>query len=163
MKTLTQHWYYPDTTLEQVHRMLEATEFRQAAGERIRSLRQKIGFQDDGSLLHVHIELVHSGAKVPSFAKRFVGDEITIQRREVWHSPTNGSIEIFIPGKPGRLEGELELRADVGGVLYRIDAQLQVKIPLVGAKIEELVAKLLTRALNAEHEVALEWLGQPQS
>ena len=44
---------------------------------------------------------------------------------------------------------------------YRfVPAELTVKvgIPLVGGKIEELIAGLLVKALNAEHKVGEKWL-----
>ena len=38
-------------------------------------------------------------------AQTFVGDEIKIEQRETWHSPTDAALEVTIPGKPVRMSG----------------------------------------------------------
>ena len=38
---------------------------------------------------------------MPSFAKKFVGDEIKIVQRETWTSATAADLHVSIPGKPG--------------------------------------------------------------
>ena len=41
-----------------------------------------------------------------------------------------------------------------------IDLDLTVKIPLVGGKIEQLIAEIFSHALDVEQKVGREWLGR---
>ena len=95
---------------------------------------------------------------IPSFAKKFVGDEINIVQSEDWTSPEKGNIHVTIPGKPGEITGTALVTEDPDGTTETVNLTVKVNIPLVGSKIEGLIADLLTKALRAEHKVGVDWL-----
>jgi hypothetical protein len=95
---------------------------------------------------------------IPSFAKKFVGDTIHIVQREEWSSATDAKLEVGIPGKPGHLHGTITLRPDGDGTIETVSGEIKVHIPLVGGKIEGLIAELLEHALRAEQRVGTAWL-----
>lgn len=97
---------------------------------------------------------------IPSFAKKFVGDTIHIQQREEWSSATDAELDVSIPGKPGHLKGTITLRPDGDGTVETVSGDLKVSIPLLGGKIEVLIAELLEHALQAEHRVGTAWLAE---
>jgi hypothetical protein len=97
---------------------------------------------------------------IPSFAQKFVGDTIHIRQREEWSSATDAILEVTIPGKPGHMKGTITLRPDGDGTVETVSGDLKVGIPLVGGKIEVLIAELFEHALQAEHRVGSAWLAE---
>ena len=95
---------------------------------------------------------------IPGFAKKFVGDEINIVQSEDWTSPEKGNIHVTIPGKPGEMSGTALLTEDPDGTTETVNLTVKVNIPLVGGKIEGLIADLLSKALRAEHRTGVTWL-----
>jgi hypothetical protein len=95
---------------------------------------------------------------IPSFAKKFVGDTIHILQEEEWSGPRDAALEVSIPGKPGHLKGTISLRPDGDGTVETVAGELRVHIPVVGGKIEKLIAELLEHALEAEQRVGKSWL-----
>jgi hypothetical protein len=145
-----------DAPAEAVAAMLDDVAFREAVLERQKVLRGSVDI--DGDV--VTIEQVRSGGDLPSFARSFVGDEITIVQKETWTSPTSCDLALSIPGKPGEAAGTMVLAESGGTTTESINLELSVRIPLVGGKIEGLIAGLVKQALDIEHEVGVEWLGR---
>ena len=143
-----------DATAEAVTAMLDDQEFREEVLERQRVVRGSATV--DGDV--VTIEQVRSADDIPSFAKKFVGDEILIVQTENWTSPTSADVRLTIPGKPGEAVGTLELVESGGTTTESLDLDLTVKIPLVGAKIEQMIAGIFSAALDVEQKVGREWL-----
>ncbi|MBL0749767.1 DUF2505 domain-containing protein [Nocardioides baculatus] len=146
-----------DATAEAVAAMLDDTGFREEVLERQRVVRGSAVI--DGDV--VTIEQVRSADDIPSFAKKFVGDEILIVQTENWTSPTSADVRLTIPGKPGEAVGTMELVESGGTTTETIDLDLTVKIPLVGGKIEQLIAGIFSAALDVEQKVGREWLARP--
>ena len=145
-----------DATAEAVAAMLDDTGFREEVLERQRVVRGSAVI--DGDV--VTIEQVRSADDIPSFAKKFVGDEILIVQTENWTSPTSADVRLTIPGKPGEAVGSMELVEFGGTTTEVIDLDLTVKIPLVGGKIEQLIAGIFSHALDVEQKVGREWLSR---
>ncbi|MBS2936931.1 DUF2505 domain-containing protein [Nocardioides sp. J2M5] len=145
-----------DASAEAVAAMLDDPAFREAVLERQKVVRGSVSI--DGDL--VRIEQVRSASDIPSFARSFVGEEIVIVQTETWTSPTSADVGLAIPGKPGEATGGLVLVESGGRTTESIDLDLSVRIPLVGGKIEKLVAGLFSDALDVEHRVGVEWLAR---
>ena len=56
------------------------------------------------------------------------------------------------------MSGTALLTEDPGGTTETVNLSVKVNIPLVGGKIEGLVADMLGKALRAEHKVGVDWL-----
>ena len=150
-KTLTY-----DAPAEAVAAMLDDPAFREEVLARQKVLRGSVDI--DGDV--VRIEQVRSGADVPSFARSFVGDEIVIVQTETWTSPTAADIGLAVTGKPGEAVGTMTLTESGTTTTETFDLDVSVRIPLVGAKIETMIANLVGAALDKEHEVGVEWLAR---
>ena len=107
---------------------------------------------------HVTIKQVQAARGIPSFAAKFVGDEITIVQEEQWRSPDRGDIVVTIPGKPGDMKGTAVLAESGGTTTETVELTIKVGIPLVGGKIEGLIGDLLLKALRAENAVGRDYL-----
>ena len=141
---------------EAVASMLDDQSFREAVLERQHVTRGSATI-DGGEVI---LEQVRSSGDLPSLVQKFVGDEIVIVQKETWTSPTSADVTLSIPGKPGEAVGTFTLTESGGTTTELIDLDLSVRIPLVGGKIESLVAGLLREAFDREHEVGVEWLAR---
>lgn len=155
MKKLTKTLTY-DASAEAVAAMLDDPAFREAVLERQQVLRGSVDIDGDIAT----IEQVRSGADIPAAARKFVGDEIVIVQTETWTSPTDARIELAIPGKPGGAVGTLRLVEAGGTTTETVELAVTVRIPLVGGKVETIIADMVKYALDKEHEVGVEWLNR---
>ena len=145
-----------DASAEAVASMLGDQSFREAVLERQHVTRGSATI-DGGEVI---LEQVRSSGDLPSLVQKFVGDEIVIVQKETWTSPTSADVTLSIPGKPGEAAGTFTLTETGGTTTELIDLDLSVRIPLVGGKVESLVAGLVREAFDREHKVGVEWLAR---
>lgn len=96
---------------------------------------------------------------VPSVVTSLVGEAITLRQSEEW-TGHDAQVQLTIVGQKGDVSGTTRLVGADSGTTVVIDWEVEVKIPLVGRKIAEIVADLLGDALDAEHRVGQEWLAR---
>ena len=147
-----------DASLDEVATMLGDPAFREQVCEHQGVLRSSVTIEPDGDRMRARIEQVQAAHGIPSFATKFVGDEIQIVQTESWSSREHGDIEVTIPGKPGDMRGTATLAEAGGTTTETVALTVKVSIPLVGGKLEGLIADLLVKALQAENAVGREWL-----
>jgi hypothetical protein len=158
MKTVREELRYDEATLEQVHAMLADPAFRREVCDAQGVIRHDVSVAAAGTGMNVVIDQVQEARGIPGFARKFVGDEINIVQREQWPSPERGDINVTIPGKPGEMAGTAVLAEDPAGTTETVELSVKVNLPMVGGKIEGLIADLLAKALRAEHRVGVRWL-----
>lgn len=151
-KRITHELTY-DAPPAQVRAMLLDRDFRETVAAEQRALRSTILV--DGE--QVTFGTVQAARGIPSFAKKFVGDEIEILQKETWKGD-DADVHITIPGKPGELRGTTRLLPAGDGTVEKVDLEVKVSIPLVGGKIEGLIADLITKALTYENRAGRAWL-----
>ncbi|HTY72767.1 MAG TPA: DUF2505 domain-containing protein [Actinomycetes bacterium] len=96
---------------------------------------------------------------LPSFAKSFVGDAITIDQVERWGPPAadgsrDGSLKATFRGTPMKVDATLRLAPGGAGSELRVAGEVKAGIPLMGGSIESYAAEELTLGLDKEAEVA---------
>ena len=139
-----------EATPEQVRAMMLDADFRERVCAEQHVARHEVAVEGDT----VTVEQVQVARGIPAFAAKFVGDEITIRQSEQW-GPDSARVHVTIPGKPGEMSGTTTLRASGSGTAVLVDWEVRVQIPLVGGKVEGLVADLMLKAL-AEAGVSAE-------
>jgi hypothetical protein len=143
---------------DEVYAMLAAPDFRDQVCVAARTIRHDVEITPDGDGMTVVVDQVQPADGIPSFAQKIVGHEIHVQQREHWTSPTRATLEVTIPGKPGHLRGTISLTEVDGKTVETVDAEVKVNIPMVGGKLEKLIAELLEAALRSEERVGERWL-----
>lgn len=143
-----------DASLEEVAAMLTDRAFRERVLERMRVVRGSVTVSDGV----VTLDQVQSASGLPSFATKLVGDEIRIVQVESWRTRDHADVEVTIPGKPGQMSGTATLTESGGRTTELVDLEVTVRLPLVGGKLEGLVAHMLGKALDVEHRTGVEWL-----
>lgn len=147
-----------DATPEAVAAMLADPAFREQVCQALHVLRHDVSVQGSGAGMTVVVDQTQPAQGVPSFAKKFVGDEIRIVQRETWRDATNADLDIEIPGKPGTMQGAITLAGDATHTVETVTGDIRVKLPLVGGRIEEMVGEIFRSALRAEERVGRSWL-----
>ena len=158
MKKVSEELRYDGATIQQVHEMLADSAFREQVCEYQGVTRHTVQIKAAGTGMTVVVDQVQAARAIPSFARKFVGDAIHIVQSEDWTSPEKGNLHITIPGKPGEMTGTALLTEDPDGTTETVNLTVKVNIPVVGGKVETLVADMLVKALRAEHKVGVRYL-----
>ncbi len=156
---LLRHQITYDAPLADVFEMLSDPAFRRASAEAMGVLSADVSITPTGAGISVRIDQVQPTAGVPGFAKRFVGETTRAVQTEEWSSPTGATISIVTPGKPTSVTGTLALTESGGRTTETLEAEVKVKVPLIGGKLESLMGDLVVAGMNKEQGAGEAWLG----
>ncbi len=160
MATRLHHVLTYDATLADVAAMLADPAFREDVCRRTHTTRHDVSIEGSGAGMTVSIDQAQSASGVPSFARKFVGDEIGYVQVEEWSSIDRATVTVSIPGKPGDVDGTIDLAESGGVTTETVVMDIRVGIPFVGGKIEALVADMLRAALEIENEAGRDYLSR---
>jgi hypothetical protein len=147
-----------DAPAKEVAEMLCDASFRERVCDAMATTRKEVTVGPDGGATKVVIDMDQPAAGIPGFAKKFVGDQINIVQTEHWSDAEHARVDVVIPGKPGQMSGTVVLRESGGTTTESVELEIRVNIPLVGGKIESLIADMLRKALKTENAVGREYL-----
>ena len=138
--------------------MLSDPAFREqvAEAQEVVSVDVRLTATDDGFTLIN--DQVQNTAGLPAIAKKITGDTTQAVITEEWHSHTSGSVSITAPGKPTAATGTLKLAPDGDGTVEIVELDVKVKVPLIGGKLEKLMADNIESGYRVEHTVGRAWL-----
>jgi len=121
---------------------------------------QLVSFASDGGTTSYQLRQGVSAEHLPSMARNLLGGDLVIQRAEAWtEAGRTGTVEVTINGVPGRLDGTFTLAENGGGgSKLTLAGQVKVSIPLVGGKLETMIAEQVAALLEKENEFTTEWL-----
>lgn len=142
----------------EVYEMRADPEFRARVCEAMDTVRHQVAVDDGEGAFTISVDMVQHTKGMPSFAKKFVGEETRVIQTERWASVEAGRIEVEIPGKPGHIRGTLSIAETAEGSVYCFDGEAKINIPLIGGKIEGLIQKLFVEGMDTEQRVAAGWL-----
>ncbi|WP_017936042.1 DUF2505 domain-containing protein [Nocardioides sp. Iso805N] len=108
----------------------------------------------------VDIAYTQETAGVPSFAKKFVGHTISIKQHETWSTPNAATLDIDAGVPIAVVKGSVALDARGSQTLQTFTLQVTVKVPLVGGKLEALIADMIRKALTKEQVVGKAYLAR---
>jgi hypothetical protein len=154
-----------DAPPERVFAMLADPEFRRrlcAAMEVISADVQLAPGPDGGEGFSLVIDQLQNTKDLPAFARTFAGESTQAIQREVWLGTTSGTLSIESPGKPASATGTIRLEpAGTGtgtGTTEVVELEIKVKVPLIGGKLEKLMAEKVAAGMDVERAVGVTWL-----
>jgi hypothetical protein len=106
----------------------------------------------------VDIAYTQETSGVPSFAKKFVGSTVSIKQHETWSTPLAATLDIDAGVPIAVVKGSIALDERGTQTVETVTLQVTVKVPLVGGKIEALVADMIRKALTKEQAVGRAYL-----
>src|SRR6202012_1341130 len=119
---------------------------------------------DDGSIDVITTQVLRSD-RLPGVITQFHRGDPLIRREEKWDPVTDGSARAPVPGSildaPASLTGTavLEPVPETGGARMKLRATVEVRIPLVGGKLENFIGNQLVELLIAEQRFTTKWIG----
>jgi hypothetical protein len=158
MKHVSHTLIYPATTVDDVYAMSGDPAYRKAVGDYQQVADFSCDIAPSGNGMTVRLEQAHPTDRIPAFAQRMVGSEIRFVQEESWSSPSGADIHVTIPGKPGNMTGTTSLTQVGDDVVQQIELDVKVSIPLVGGKVEDLIAGFIGKAFDAGNKVGVKWL-----
>jgi hypothetical protein len=118
---------------------------------------------NDGSIDVITTQVLRSD-RLPGLVTQFHRGDLRIRREERWEPVTNGSATATITGSildsPASLTGTavLEPAAESGRARLKFRATVEVRIPLVGGKLENFIGNQLVELLIAEQRFTTLWI-----
>ena len=101
-------------------------------------------------------------ANVPSYAKSFVGETLTVTERQEWAKPaadgTGTAVATAAFSAPLAFTGSMSITVDGGVTTVRTFGEYKATVPFVGGKIEEMAKEQTVRYLGKEQELGRRWL-----
>ena len=147
-----------DAPPERVFEMLADPEFRRAACAAMEVISADVQLERDGQGFTLVIDQLQNTQDLPGFARTFAGESTQAIQREVWRSQESGDLSIESPGKPTSARGTIRLEPSGGGTTEVVELELKVKVPLIGGKLEKLMAEKVASGMDVEHGVGTTWL-----
>lgn len=103
-------------------------------------------------------------AEVPSYAKSFVGDSLTITEVQTWTAPAldgSASAQVTVQfNAPIGYRGTITLTPSADGTAVGNAGDFKASVPFVGGKVERVAADQTERYLTKEVSVGAEWLSR---
>lgn len=155
---------YPDP-VARVHAALTSERYwrdrlEQAGGEHAHVDRVDVG----AGTIAVEMTQAIPAAHLPSIVTRIRPGDLTITRTEDWGAlvgdRADGTFTAHVAGLPGELTGTLVLAAAGDGATVTLEGQVQVSIPLLGGKIESVIADQVADLFAHEDEFTARWLAE---
>lgn len=103
-------------------------------------------------------------AEVPSYAKSFVGDSLTITEVQTWGpvgADGTASAQVTVDfHAPISYHGTITMSPTSEGTILTNTGEFKASVPFVGGKVERVAAEQTERYLNKETQVGAEWLAR---
>jgi hypothetical protein len=100
--------------------------------------------------------------RLPGVVAQFHHGDLSFVREETWTGVTDGQagavVKGSISGAPATLTGTAVLSATDGGSRLEFKATVEVRIPLVGGKVENFIGSQLVDLLIAEQRFTSAWI-----
>ncbi len=102
-------------------------------------------------------------AQLSKAVTTLVGDSVTVVQTETWEAADGdrtrrGTVILDVVGQPAAMRGTSLLAAGQSETVMAVDGELEVRIPLLGGRLERELAKALSAGLAQEHEVGRRYL-----
>lgn len=101
---------------------------------------------------------------LPGIVSKLKPGDLEIARTETWgplaSDAATGAMTADVRGTPATVRGTSSLTGDDAGTVVRTTGDVEVKVPLVGGKIEQAVADNVLTLLAAEQRFTSTWLDQ---
>lgn len=141
-----------------VFEMLADPAFREAACAAQDVISADVQLERTGNGFSLVIDQQQRTTDLPSFARAFAGDSSQAIQREEWADTTGGTLVIDTPGKPTAMKGTITLRPEGSGTREIVELEVKAKIPLIGGRIEKLLAEKVAAGMDLEHGVGVDYL-----
>lgn len=161
-----------DGSVDEVHRAFTDADYWRArlasSGVDVATLESmRVGGQsgDEDVVEVVTLQVIRSD-ELPGMVTQLHSGDLCIRREETWGPVTGGTATGSVVGSivdaPVNLAGDavLEPAEDTGGARLTFRATVQVRVPIIGGKLENFIGARLAELIAAEQRFTTEWIAQ---
>jgi uncharacterized protein YndB with AHSA1/START domain len=143
---------------DQVFEMLADPAFREAAVAAQGVVSAEVDLKRTADGFSLTVDQLQRTDDLPSFARTITGETTRAIQREEWADPTGGTLTFESPGKPAGVDGTVTLRPEGSGTVEIVELDIDIKVPLIGGRLERLLAEKIRAGMDAEHGAGVAWL-----
>lgn len=147
-----------DAPPDEVFAMLSDPAFREKVCAAQGVVSSEVRLTPTGGGFDLVIDQVQNTAGLPAIAKKIAGDTTEVTLKESWRDASRGDLQIIAPGKPTSAAGTITLAPAGSGTTETVELDVKVKVPLIGGKLESLMADNIKNGMDVEHTVGAAWL-----
>lgn len=155
-----------DGSVEEVHRAFTDADYWRArlagSGVDLATLESLVvGVEDTVEVVTLQVIRSH---KLPGMVTQLHNGDLCIRREETWGPVTDGAATGSVVGSivdaPVNLAGTAVLEAveGTGGARLTFRATVQVRVPIIGGKLENIIGTRLAEVVAAEQRFTTEWI-----
>ncbi|QWF79924.1 DUF2505 domain-containing protein [Amycolatopsis sp. CA-230715] len=99
--------------------------------------------------------------QLPQAVRTLHKGDLIVHRTQTWTTAGDGytgTATAEVDGVPGEIKARTELREEGGLAVLRTSGEVKVRIPLVGGRLESVIAEQVTKLLQREAEFTAKWL-----
>ncbi|OBI19697.1 hypothetical protein A5714_09055 [Mycobacterium sp. E2462] len=159
-----------DGSVDQVHRAFTDENYWRArlagSGVDVATLESMtLGESGEDTVEVVTLQVIRSH-KLPGMVTQLHAGDLCIRREESWGPVTGGAAQGSVLGSivdaPVNLSGTAELVpiAETGGTRLTFRATVQVRVPIIGGKLENIIGSQLAELMAAEQRFTTEWIAK---
>jgi hypothetical protein len=140
----------PDT----VAKLLHDADFLKRRSEAAGETNVEVKVEDLGDGMHVTVARDRE-VELPSFAKKMFSPQNRIVEDTTWRRQGDkwvAEYSVQVAGIPGEVRGKSTLTPTAKGTIYESNFQVTARIPIVGGKLEAVVADRLEETFRANAE-----------
>lgn len=153
-----------DASVEQIHRAFADERYwieRLAQSGADKTTLDSINSDDEGGIDVITTQTLRAD-RLPAVVTQFHRGDLSFVREETWTPVTGGRatavVKGSIPRAPATVTGTAVLTAVGAGSRLEFKATVEVRIPLVGGKVENFVGSQLVELLIAEQHFTTAWI-----
>lgn len=146
-----------DAAPDDVLAMLTAPGYWDKVAVATAAISSEAKVETTGEVTTVVVDQQQEVVGVPSFAKKFVGDSTRAISTQVWRGQS-AAYTVDTPGKPTSVKGTMAITARGAGSVLTYDLDVKASVPLIGGKLEKLVAELMAAGFDKEQAAGAAWL-----
>ncbi|CAN5330485.1 DUF2505 domain-containing protein [soil metagenome] len=147
-----------DSPPADVFAMLSDPAFRKQVAAAQELVSADIAVTPNGEGFDLVSDQVQNTSGLPAIARKIAGETTQAVIVEQWPDARGGSLEITAPGKPTSAAGTITLIEAGTGTSEVIELEIKVKVPLIGGKLESLMADTIRAGIEVEQTVGAAWL-----
>ena len=146
-----------------VYAMLVDADYQHERCRRSGSTEHEVTLEEvpDGLIVVTRRRMTTEG--FPDAVKGFVGSSLAVVETMQWgpadeDGTRQAAYTLDVEGTPVEMTGGIHLTPGGAGTVHLVDGELKAHVPLFGARIEEAVKPVITRAVALEESLGREWL-----
>ncbi|MDP9168848.1 MAG: DUF2505 domain-containing protein [Actinomycetota bacterium] len=153
-----------DGTVDQIHRAFSDENYwlqRLEQSGADKTTLESMTTDADGGIDVITTQTLRAD-RLPGVVSQFHHGDLSFVREEVWSPVRDGrataTVKGSIPGAPASLSGTAALSSTETGARLELTATVEVRIPLIGGKVENFIGSQLVGLLGAEQDFTTAWI-----